>query len=68
MKPKTFLIIGIAMFVFMFAFLFYAVNHPEQHFPWSSKVTYAIYKTYIAVMGLSFLLAIVLKLIGVLKK
>jgi hypothetical protein len=68
MKPKIFFIIGIAMFVFMIAFLFYAANHPTGSFPWSSDITYLIYKVYIGIMVLSFILAIALKLVNIYKK
>ena len=67
MKSKVFLIIGLSMFAFMTLFLLYAANHPTGSFPWPLTTTYQIYKIYIGVMVLSFLSAIVLKVINVLK-
>ena len=67
-SPQIFAIIGLLMFAFAVDFFYYAINHPEKNFPWSNEVTHIIYITYLAVMGLSFLSAIVLKIVHVLKK
>ena len=68
MKSKTFAIIGFIMLAIAVIFFFFAINHPEFGFPWSLKVTHTIYKVYLTVLGVSFLMAIVLKIIEVTKK
>ena len=35
-------------------FVAYALGHPELSFPWSNRVTYALYGIYLAVMVLLF--------------
>lgn len=70
MKPKIFLIIGLVMFLIMVVFLFYAANHPEVGTPFSLSlgVTHMIYKLYVVIMALSFVVAIVLKVMNKVKK
>lgn len=68
MKSKTFAIIGFVMLAVAIIFFFYAINHPTLGFPWPLKVTHTIYKTYLTIMGVSFLTAIVLKIVEITKK
>lgn len=68
MKSKLFLIIGLVMFFLMLAFLFYAANNPQGHFPWSFSVTHTIYRIYIILMIGSFLVSAVLKVIKNIRK
>lgn len=48
-KSSVFLIIGCVMVVGAIAFVMYALNHPEQSFPWSNGITYFIYAVYLLV-------------------
>lgn len=68
MKSKIFVIIGLVMLAIAVIYFFYAINHPTLGFPWPLKVTHTIYKTYLVIMGFSFLMAIVFKIIEVTKK
>lgn len=36
-------------------FVFYALGHPEQNFPWSLPITYTIYLAYLALMVFFFI-------------
>lgn len=57
-KSSVFLIIGCVMVVGAIAFVMYALNHPEQSFPWSNGITYFIYAVYLLVtIGVFFLSA-----------
>ena len=66
-KSKIFAIIGAVMLVIAIVFFFYAVNHPTGGFPWPLKTTRMIYKTYLSVMASAFLIAIVLKIIEIIR-
>ena len=68
MKSKTFAIIGFVMLAIAVIFFLVAIMHPMWGFPWSVKITRTIYKIYLTVMGVSFLMAIVLKIIEMIKK
>lgn len=68
MKSKTFAIIGFIMLAIAIIFFLFAIMHPMGGFPWPLKVTRTIYKVYLTIMGISFLMAIVLKIIEVTKK
>ena len=68
MKAKPFAIIGTVMLVIAIVFFFYAINHPEGNFPWSYETTWIIYKTYLSVMALNFLTAIIIKIIKAITK
>lgn len=69
-KAAIFAIIGFLMFAFAAYYLTYALFHPTADIPFSLSyfTMRIIYITYLAVMGLSFLSAIVLKIVHVLKK
>lgn len=67
-EPTLFLVSGLSMFVVMVNYSLYAVNHPTLGFPWSSDITVFIYKMFVGIMALSFMLAIWFKVIYVLKK
>ena len=67
MKSKTFAIIGFVMLAIAVIFFLFAINHPELGFPWPLKVTHTIYTVYLTIMGVSFLMAIVLRIIEMIK-
>lgn len=66
-KSKIFAIIGAVMLVIAIVYFFYAVNHPTLNLPWSLKTIWMIYKTYLSVMASAFLIAIVLKVVEIIK-
>ena len=55
-NASIFMIIGCAMVVIAISFFIYAINHPEQSFPWPNGVTYFIYAVYLLItIGVFFL-------------
>ena len=54
MRKKTSRIIAGLMILAAAAFFAYALGHPEASFPWSNKVSYAIYGAYVLIMALLF--------------
>ncbi len=68
MKPKIFLIIGLLMFFVMAVFLYYVASHPELTLPSFLTAKYIFYKLYIIIMALSFVTAIVLKVMNKAKR
>lgn len=67
-EPTLFLTIGTSMLVVMINFLLFILYHQEIDFPWPIKITFFIYKNYLGIMAVSFILAIVLKVKNVFKK
>ena len=47
MKSRTSVIIGTIMFIIAGGFVAFAMQHPELSFPWSQRVTFMLYGTYI---------------------
>lgn len=47
MKKKSSLIIGIILLIMASCFVGYALNHPEVSLPWSNRVTFMLYGSYI---------------------
>ena len=47
MKSRTSVIIGTIMLIIAGGFVAFAMQHPELSFPWSQRVTFMLYGTYI---------------------
>ena len=47
MKRKTSLAIGAVLAAIAVCFASYAAGHPEASFPWSNRITFMLYGTYI---------------------
>ena len=47
MKSKTSVMIGAVMLLIAGIFVAFALQHPELSFPWSQRVTFMLYGTYI---------------------
>jgi uncharacterized membrane protein YkvA (DUF1232 family) len=47
-------IVAIVMFALALVFVWYALNHPESSWPWSSTITLILYGAYIVVMIVLF--------------
>lgn len=47
MKRKYSMIVGMVLLAVAFLFVGYAFGHPEESFPWSNRVTFMLYGTYI---------------------
>ena len=61
MKSKVLLVIGSLMMVFAIGFVVYALNNPQDSFPWSDVITYSIYALYSIIMICCFALSMVLR-------
>ncbi|PKK40572.1 hypothetical protein ABB02_00105 [Clostridiaceae bacterium JG1575] len=55
-KSKLYLALGCAMVAIALVFLAYALQHPEQSFPWSNSITYGLYIVYLLVTVFVFFL------------
>ena len=49
MKKRTLRIIAAVMLSAAAGFLLYAFSHPEQSWPWSNSISYAIYGVYLLI-------------------
>jgi len=47
MKRKTSLAIGTVLAAIAVCFVVYAAGHPEASFPWSNRITFMLYGTYV---------------------
>ena len=57
-KSKMFLLVRAGMLIAAIVFVCHALTHPEASFPWDLKITFLIYKAYLVVIALMFLLAL----------
>lgn len=55
MSKKVSRITAIIMLVVAAIFVCYALQHPTGSWPWSNKITFTIYRVYIAVMIILFI-------------
>ena len=54
-------IIGVIMLIVAFVFIMFALNHPENSFPWNNTITWLLYGVY-------FLVTVVLLIAPKMKK
>ena len=54
MKKKSRIVAAI-MLIIAVIFIVFALNHPEQSFPWDNSITFGIYVIYLAIMVVLFI-------------